>query len=217
MSMDLSCDWRSGFVMNPNKKQRVGYLTQFQGLDLGTDYLKQDIEVFTPYSGEAVSYGGIAPKDDKVTCVGVIESFSWGGGVGDPVQISAYISSENAAIITAKLKTTLKTNKVTKLGWWICNFDEENKTWFEEAYPKDPADVGGQINAPGGQDLRIFVAEQPTKVAPNIDTNVYNITFEVIPAANSTYVFNFATSAKTPFVRNWGLKVGTAAAAAMGA
>lgn len=216
MAMNFACDWRSGFVMNPTKKQRVGYLTQLQGLDLGTDYLKQDIEVFTPYSGEAVSYGGIAPKDDKVTCVGVIENLSWEGGVGDPICIAAYISAENAAIITAKLKTTLKTNKVTKLGWWICNFDEENKTWFEEAYPKDPADVQGQINAPGGKDLRIMVAEEPTKVAPNIDTNVYNIYFEVIPAANSTYVFNFATSAKTPFVRNWGLKVGTQAAAAMG-
>jgi hypothetical protein len=212
--MDYSCDWRAGFVMSPSKKQRVGYLSSFQGLDLGTEFLKPDIEVFTPYSSETASYAAIKPKEDKVQCVGVIESLSWGGGVGDPLQISAYISSENAAIITAKLKTTLKTNKVTKLGWWIVNFDEENKAWFEESYPKAPADVQGQINGTGGN-LRIVVAEEPTKVANNIDTNVYNIYFEVIPAANSTYVFNFATSAKTPFVRNWGLKVGASAAAAM--
>jgi hypothetical protein len=39
---------------------------------------------------------------------------------------------------------------------------------------------------------------------------------EVIPAADATYAFHFATSSKTKFVRNWGLKVGTNAAAAMG-
>ena len=40
---------------------------------------------------------------------------------------------------------------------------------------------------------------------------------EIVPAANSTYALQFASSSKTPYVRNWGLKVGTTAAAAMGA
>jgi len=71
--------------------------------------------------------------------------------------------------------------------------------------------VVGQINAPGGKDLRIAVSQEATKVAPNIDTNVYNLYFEVIPAANATYAFHFATSSKTKYVRNWGFKVGTPA------
>jgi len=52
----------------------------------------------------------------KVTCVGVIENFSYAGGVGDPLCISAYISEQNAEVIAAKLKTTLDTNVVKKLG-----------------------------------------------------------------------------------------------------
>jgi hypothetical protein len=53
-------------------------------------------------------------------------------------------------------------------------------------------------------------------VAPNVDVNVYNMYFEMIPAANTTFSFHFATSGKTKFVRNWGLKIGTNAAAAVG-
>jgi len=215
MGLDLSCDWKAGFVMDPSKKQRVGYLMAFEGLDMG-EFLKPDVEVFTPFnSQEAPGYGEVQFEGDdkKITCVGMIENFSFGGGVGDPICISAYISAENANILQAKLKTTLSTNKVTKFGWWICNFDEENKMWFEEAYPKEPTTVVGQVNAPGGKDFRIQVAQDPTKIHSTLDTNVYNLYVEVIPAANSTYNFHFATSAKTPYIRNWGLKVGSNAAA----
>jgi hypothetical protein len=201
--------------MDPTKKQRVGYLVYFQGLDMG-DFLNQDVQVFTPYSNATANYGEVTLDKDsgKATVVGVIESFSFGGGVGDPICISAYISAENAMNISAKLKTTLVTTTVKKLGWWICNFDEENKVWFEEAFPKDPTTLIGQLNAPGGKDIRLQVAAEATKIAPNVDVNVYNIYFEVVPAANSTYALHFASSAKTNFIRNWGLKVGTMAEAA---
>ena len=214
---DLPCDWKSGFVMDPSKKQRVGYLVSFQGLDMG-EYFKQDIEVFSPYTNSQAEYGDVEMDNEtgKVTCTGVIESFSFAGGVGDPICISAYISAENAEIIKAKLKTTLPTNIVSPLSYWIVNFDEENKVWYEEAFPKDPTEMAGQLNAPGGQDVRLQVSDEPTKIGPQIDINVYNIYFEVIPAANSTYTMHFATSSQTKFVRNWGLKIGTMSEQAMG-
>jgi hypothetical protein len=217
MSIDLPCAWKSGFVMNPSEKQRVGYLVAFEGLNMG-EYLKQDIDVFTPYNNSESEYGEVTvdTENTKVTVVGVLDHFSFGGGVGDPLTISAYISAENAQVLSAKMKTTLDTTIVSKLAWWIVNFDEENKIWFEEAYPKDPTTVKGQLNAPGGSAVRLHVAAEPTKVAPNIDVNVYNISFEVIPAADATFNFHFASSSKTKFVKNWGLKIGTNAAAAMG-
>lgn len=217
MSFNLPCDWKSGFMMDPTKKQRVGYLISFQGLDMG-EFLKPDIEVFSPYNNATKTYNDMVldATSGKATCTGVIESLSWAGGVGDPICISAYVSAENGVILSGKLKTTLVTTKVTKLAWWICNFDEENKVWFEEASPKDPTSVTGQLNAPGGKDIRLAVASTPTKVAPNVDVNVYNIYFEVIPAGNSTFTFQFASSSKTNYVKNWGLKIGTNAASAMG-
>ena len=49
----------------------------------------------------------------------------------------------------------------------------------------------------------MHVSDEATKVAPNVDVNVYNIYFEVVPGANSTYALHFATSSKTKYVRNW--------------
>lgn len=217
MSLDLSCDWKSGFIMDPQKKQRVGYLLFFEGLNMG-EYLKPDIDVFTPYNNSETSYGEVSvdTENSKITCVGVVDSFWFGGAVGDPICISTYISAENAEVIAAKMKTSLDTTIVSKFAWWICNFDEENKVWYEEAFPLDPTTVSGQLNAPGGTDIKLSVSSEATKIAPNVDVNVYNLYFEVIPAANSTFNFHFATSSKTKYVKNWGLKIGTNAAAAMG-
>jgi hypothetical protein len=184
------------------------------------EFLKQDVEVFTPYAANEATYAEIGSLWDKSTgkmkCTGVIESLTWEGGVGDPICISAYISAENAQMIQAKQKGALTTTKVTKLAWWLANFDEENKAWFEESYPLEPATVTGQLNAPGGKDVRLVVASEPTKVHPSVDVNVYSLYFEVVPAANTTATMNFATSVKTKFVKNWGLKIGLNAATAMG-
>lgn len=210
---NYSCDWRAGFVMDPSKKQRIGYIADLKLLKVA-DMLEEDIEVFSPFNATP-KYSEVKIDDatKKATVVGVIENWSWGGGVGDPICISAYISSDNASKLKGKMKMTLDNNLVNKLGWWIATYDEENKQWFEEAYPIDPALVTGQINAPGGKDVRLVVADEPTKIGHNIDLNVYNLYIEVIPAMNSTFALHFATSAQTPYVRNWGLKVGKQAAA----
>jgi hypothetical protein len=205
--------------MDPTKKQRTGYLLTLDGLGLDAA-LPQDIQVFSPFNAAAADYTAadlvidtsITPA--KLTCVGIIESLNWNGGVGDPISISAFISSENAQQIKAKLQTTLKTTSIKHLSWWIVNFDEENKAWFEECYPKDPTHITGQLNA-AGTSVRLSVDNDATKVASNIDVNVYRVNFEVVPAANSTYVLGFGISQQKKHVKAWGLKVGTQAAAAL--
>ena len=219
MGFDYDCQWRSAFVMDPTKKQRTGYLLTLDGLGLDAA-LPQDIQVFSPFNAAAADYTAadlvidtsITPS--KLTCVGIIETLSWAGGVGDPISISAFISSENAQQIKAKLQTTLKTTSIKHLSWWIVNFDEENKAWFEECYPKDPTHITGQLNA-AGTTVRLSVDNDATKVASNIDVNVYRVYLEVVPAANSTYVLGFGISQQKKHVKAWGLKVGTQAAAAL--
>jgi len=219
MGFDYDCQWRSAFVMDPTKKQRTGYLLTLDGLGLDAA-LPQDIQVFSPFNAAAADYTAadlvidtsITPS--KLTCVGIIETLSWNGGVGDPISISAFISSENAQQIKAKLQTTLKTTSIKHLSWWIVNFDEENKAWFEECYPKDPTHITGQLNA-SGTSVRLSVDNDATKVASNIDVNVYRVYLEVVPAANSTYVLGFGISQQKKHVKAWGLKVGTQAAAAL--
>jgi hypothetical protein len=217
MGYEFPCDWKSGFVMDPTKKQRVGSLVSFNGIGLTDPGLAPDVTVFTPYNveGAATNYGKLTIADDKVNVVGVIDNFSWAGGVGDPICISAYCSAENALLVKGLLKMTLKTTSVKALGWWIANFDEETKAWFDEAHPAAPVEITGQLNAPGKKDVRLMVADEPTKIAANIDVNVYNIYFEVVPAANQTCDFHFATASGKNFIKRWGLKVGTQAEAAL--
>lgn len=224
MSIDLSCDWKSGFVMDPTNKQRCGYLVSFNGLGLNTEPDKENdafkIRVFTPYNAAAVEYDQVTVDDvdgQKIlNCVGVLESLSFAGGVGDPICISAYVSSEFANQLKAKQKASLETTVINKLSWWIVNYDVEAKAWFEESFPKGSTEgndgiVKGQLNASGGNQVRLSIAEEPTLISPNLDIQVFNIYFEVVPGSDATYALSFRQAATKAFVKGWGLQVGNVA------
>jgi hypothetical protein len=224
MAIDLSCDWKSGFVMDPTKKQRCGYLVAFNGLGLNQEPDKENdafkIRVFTPYNAADLEYANVAVDDldgQKVlNCVGIIESFSFAGGVGDPICVSAYVSSEFANQLKAKQKASLETTVIKKLGWWVVNYDVDDKAWFEEAFPKGNTDSGdgfvmGQLNASAGKDVRLSIADAPTLIAPNLDVQVFNIYFEIVPASDTTYALAFRQGKTKAFVKGWGLQVGSVA------
>jgi hypothetical protein len=225
MSIDLSCDWKSGFVLNPTKKQRCGYLMAFNGLGLDQEIGKDNdafkIRVFTPFNSAGTpEYPNVTiePNDGQgvLDCIGIIESFHFEGGVGDPICISAYVSSEFANQLKAKQKASLATTTISKLGWWIVNYDVDDKSWFEEAYPKGKSGatdgfVKGQLNAGGGTDIRLSIADSPTMIASNMDVQVFNIYFEIVPASDSTYALAFRQGTTKAFVKGWGLQVGSVA------
>ncbi|MBI4750043.1 MAG: hypothetical protein HY774_16280 [Acidobacteria bacterium] len=206
---DFPCDWKSGFAMDPSKKARVGYLISFEGFT----HLKADIEVFTPYANNP-AYKAIALDNGKLSVVGILESLTWSGGKGDPLVFQVYVSQENASQLKNLMEKTLSSTSVNKLGLWILNFDEEAKSWYEEFYPVSPDTLNTQINAPGGKDIRLHVADSPTKISPNIDVNVYKVEFEVVPGANQAFTFHNATSSAKHNVLSWGMKVGQGAALA---
>jgi hypothetical protein len=215
MAHNFPCDWKAGFVMDPTKKQRVGYLTSFNGLGLSAA-LAADLSVFTPYNNTtAPAYTPLAITNNLVNVVGVVENVSWNGGVGDAISISCYMSSENAMLLKTLQQLTLKTTAVSALGFWVGDFDEEVKAWFEVFHPLAPLSVTCQLNAPTPADLRLHVADEPVKVAAGIDVNVYNVYFEFVPAANQTATYNVATSSTKKIAKNWGLVVGTLAKGAL--
>lgn len=209
MAIELQCDWNAGFVMKPNETPRVGYLLNFEGLNM-PGFLKKDIEVFTPYENPSLEYTSIRSVKNgaKIKCVGIIDKYEFGGGVGDPICISAYISAENAQALASKQKSTLDTTLVKALTWWICNYDQDNKAWYEEAYPKSPTVVRGQLNAPGGTKVRLTIDANPTKISDSLDLNVYRLYFEVIPSADGVFLFHFASTSKTKYIKGWGLQIG---------
>lgn len=195
--------------MDPVKKERVGYLTDFNGIGL-TAPLKKDITVYCPYAGASTpAYPALGSLEDgKVTVTAILENVSWLGGVGDPFTFSCYMSSENANLLRTLKQMTLKTTGISAVGWWVANYDPETKVWFEEHYPKAPAKIAAQLNAVGKNDIRLFIADEPVKVAPNIEVNVYNVYFEIVPAANQTAAILAAAGPGKNVVLPWGLRVG---------
>ncbi len=212
MSVSINCSWIDGFVMDPTRKQPVGYLLAFEGLNMG-EFLKPDLSLFSPFNtGSAPSYAEAKLDTEKqlISCVGIISNITLPTGVGDPIEIDAYISAANANQIRGKLEKSLTTTTVTKLAWWVCGFDENNKGWYEISHPLDPATVSGQLNARGGGEYHINV-QDAVKIGGGIDIAVHPFSFQVIPAADATFNFHRATSMNEKSVIRWGLKIGSAA------
>jgi hypothetical protein len=210
MPYNFPCAWKDGFMMDPVKKQRVGYLTDFNGLGLAAA-LAKDISAYCPFNNaSAPAYAGLGGiTENKVTVTAVLENVSWNGGVGDPISISMYMSSENSNLLKTLKQMTLKTTSILKMGWWIANFDEVTKTWYEETYPKAPVYVTGQVNAVSKTDVRMHIADEAVKISPNIDVSVYNVYMEIVPAANATQTYTISSSPTMTICAPWGVVVGT--------
>jgi len=189
-SLIFNCNYMYGFNIDPNRKEKVGYLMEWNG---GGMNLEADIEVWDPMN-----------DDGKVTCVGLIEFYEFGGGALDPITIKTWVSTANATIVSTTLKSTLKTTDCN-FKWLILDFDEEEKCWYEAAPQEDT--VNGNLNSTGGN-LQVSVEDTPQKIAENIDTNIYSFYFQSVPAANENFALPFSKGKTGKFVKNWGIKIG---------
>jgi hypothetical protein len=187
-----ACELAYGFIQNPNEHQRVGYVTELEGLGL-SQALKADLTVTNPQTAA------------NVTVVGVIQEFAWSGGVADPLQFQLYVSQENAAQLKMLQQSVLTTTKVNALNYLIINYDQETKRWFTQAAPVQP--VSGIV--PGGSNPDLNVDLTPVAAAEGIDLYVYKVSVQVAPGANKSYVLTFANSSTTPLAKAWGVVTGS--------
>jgi hypothetical protein len=130
--VDFACSVSSGFLMDPNEHQRIGWVTKLDGFGLPTGGLKADLQVSDPRAA--------APGKPMVTepVVGVLEKFSWAGGTADPLQFDFYVAQENAAQIKMLQQTALKNTAVTVLDFIVIDYDPQAKAWFTELIPTQP-------------------------------------------------------------------------------
>jgi hypothetical protein len=197
MPFNFACDKDYGFLPDPNAHQRVGYVTAFAGLGL-PHALSADLTVTNPLTGA------------KTPAFGVIETFEWEGGTGDPLKIEMYVSQENATQLKALQQSALTTTKVSALDYQIIDYDQETKQWFTQSAPeKQPLSgiVAGKENSGLNVDLT------PVPVIEGIDLNVFKVSVQITPAANQAYALTFANSSAKPVTKQWGLVVGTLAGA----
>ena len=98
------------------------------------------------------------------------------------------------------------TTNVERLAWWIVDYDQETKKWYEQAYPiGDP--ISGIITGKENPELDVDLSPVPAK--EGIDVHVYKITIGIVPAANKQYTLHFANSSQKKVAKSWGLVAGT--------
>jgi hypothetical protein len=210
------CDRESGFVPDPNSHKRVGYITKLDGFGLSGP-ATPDLTVSIPYSGQP-KYSGITLKQPgaggllrTASVVGVLEEFSWAESVGGAIKFDFWCSQENATTIKGLEQLGLKNSTVKELGWWIVDYDQEVKQWFEQSYPAGEPAIKGLIAGKDNSELSVDLS--PAAVKDGIDVDLYKVSISVAPAANQQYSLVFANSADKPVVKSWGLVVGTLPAA----
>jgi hypothetical protein len=211
---EFECDRAAGFVMDPNEHKCVGYVTRLGGFGL-TSSLAADLKVSLPFSGSIPTYTGLQPAHVAgpvpamtANVVGVMEKFTWSGGVGDPFEIDFWCSQENAFQIKALQQTTLKSTIVDPLGWWIGDYDQEAKMWYEKSFPLGTSGiVAGTIANKENPELNVDL--KGTFAKDGIDVLVYKISMKVVPGANKEYAIRMANSSAKPVSKQWGLVIGT--------
>lgn len=195
-ALNFDCDWRYGLNLNPSQRGTVGYLLDFSGC--GGLTLSKDIEVWNPFDSE----GQTVLSGDRVKCIGLVEQFRYEGGEGDPIRIRAYLSKGNAADVRAKLARPLNNTSV-KLAWYIIDFDNEAKLWYEAAFLKSPKKADANLDSAGGE-LQLFVDNEATSLNDTLDIGVYALEVQVVPADNKKATLEFATGPRRRLVKQWG-------------
>lgn len=212
------CSKEAGFGMDPNEHKRFGYVTSLDGFGLTTPGgLAADLEVNIAYNGDAdPMFGGIklvrshsegSLKVAKV--VGVLEKFEWNGGVGDALQLDFFVSQENAMLVKGVQQSAVTTTAVESMGWWIADYDQDLKKWFEQAHPMEVNTVTGIITGKHNPELKVDL--NPVAVKDGIV--VYRLSIKVDSAANKAYALSFANSARKNknTIKSWGRMVGALA------
>jgi hypothetical protein len=195
--VDLECSVSSGFVMDPNEHQRIGWVTKLDGFGLPAGGLTADLQVSDPL---AAGNG----KPMVVPVVGVLEKFSWAGGAADPLQFDFYVSQENATQIKALQQTALKNTAVKVMDFIVIDYDPAAKAWFTELIPGQP--LGGTITRKGNPQLNVDLTPVPAK--DGIDVNVYKVDISISPQAAQIYTLKLATSSTRIVVKSWGMTSG---------
>ncbi len=212
--ISFSCDWRSGFAPNPQNTTRVGYLTKFTAADGKIATLDADISVYTGFNAKP-EYGGVAIADGKVTCVGVIASVYTAGGAGDPIDFEVYISGANSTKLQTATASPLANTDITLMDFWVGNFDQEQKKWYDEFHPTEAGKMKAMFNSSGGSNgTPKVVSCVPDKtgefILPSSDVKVYKWSFTIVPAANLLTTLTFAPGLSKKSVRPWGLEIASA-------
>ena len=168
-------------------KEPFGHLTSLQ---IGTtNILAADIEVVTPFDGSTLNI------------VGPLTSIDWVGGVGDPIELSAQLSQQNALTVKALLLQTQIPERFTA-SFVVYQYDEEMKTHFVACQgAADGKTLSGRLNS-----RRLAVAEEGMLPVPGADFSLFEMAAELQPGDTGQNIM-LAVSPEKRYVKRWGLDI----------
>ena len=196
VAFEFECDKSSAFLPNPSAHKRVGYVTDLNGFGVT---LPKDLQVSLPFKPSYPQLGatqGVAGGPITAKVVGVIENFTWAGGVTDAITFQFDVSQANATALKA-VASSMPTTSVQSIGWWIGDYDEETKAWFEAAKPSSSPTLKAVIQGS---------LTQPALSAPAVGSvNVYKVSIKIVPQAHQSSTLSFANSSTQKVTKIWGL------------
>jgi len=225
IAYEYACNKEHALLPDPNQHTCVGWVLALQGFSLTSPIkFKNDITCWVPYNSPQLQYAGatslgsLSGQTDKIMgkmkVVGVIEQFSWNGGVGDPLVVDFWVSQWNAAQLKTAQQATLTSTRVQQFAWWIIDHDPEQKKWYEKSFPISPGPIiTGHCVPKDNPDLDVNLLGESFK--DGIEAYGYKIHIQIGPAADCQYQLQFANSASLSAVKNWGMIIGDLAAGSM--
>ena len=164
-SVSFAADWKAPFTGDLSRRHPVGCVRELVLLGVELD---PDLAV-------------TGPDRQEWRCAAVVEAVSWPGG--GPIGLSAYVSTRSAQQLLAAQRTDTPDRRV-RLDLLVADWDVDRVEWF--ARMRTPELLTGRVVDAGGP--RLSVAESPTRIAANLDTEVYGVYAEIAPTADRQVV-----------------------------
>jgi len=220
IAYEYACNKEHALLPDPNAHTMVGWILALSGFSVTKPItFANDITCWIPYNSQTIDYKGVKltgqtdSQMGKMSVVGVIESFNWAGGVGDPLVVDFWVSQTNAAQLKTAQQATLTSTRVQTFAWWIVDHDPEAKKWYEKSFPISDQMITGHVVPKDNPDLDVNLIGESFK--DGIEAYGYKIHMQLGPAADKQYQLRFANSSTLNAVKNWGMVIGDLASKAM--
>ena len=169
-----------------DRQDSFGYLLVFKVGD-GSSDIQTDLAISNPVFGDG-------------NVVGLLSSFAWDGGHGDPIAIQSYISVGNAQKIALLLHQQL-TDTNLEFAVVIYNYDAETGEYFVAL--SSPLHLKGLIER-DGQNLLLHTGPG----TPDIQSPLTrSLVFSALPGGTVAQDINYATSDQIKVVKQWGITI----------
>jgi len=177
-----------GFNFRQDVQDAAGWLTS---LTIGTQQLAADLALKSP--------------NGALQAVAVMRYFKWSGGVTDPIELKANISTPNRNMVWSMLHAALPSTSV-QFSFQITYFDQQSATFYTAMLgPSQGTSLNARIAKEGKQKLELSLPSSLASETVKSPQN-YEMELTVMPAAQQqSLTWRYAPG--SALIKQWGIAV----------